>query len=63
MAKVEFWCDSGANIHSCRKAVFDTKDDLGFEDYEWEELSEDEKCKEAEQWAWDSGLDIGCREL
>ena len=58
MAKVTFFCDSGANIHSCRKETIDTVNDLGFEDGEWESLSDDEKYKEVQQWAFDF-IDMG----
>jgi len=54
MAKVQFFLDNGANIHSCRKSgVMDTVKDLGFVEGEWEEMSEDEKYKAAEEWAAD----------
>lgn len=51
--KVTFCCNSGANIHSCRKETLDTVDDLGLEEGEWEKLSEDEKMKFVEDWAND----------
>lgn len=62
MTKVRFFCDSGANIHSCREDEFDTVADLGFEEGEWETLSDEEKWEEANQWAQDR-LDIGYIEL
>lgn len=63
MAKVKFWCDSGANIHSCRRSgVFDTVDDLGLEEGQWEEMTEEERYKEVEEWAWQR-LDIGYTEV
>jgi len=61
--KVEFWCKSGANIHSTKREVVDTEADLGYEDGEREALTDDDKYKEAEQWAWNNGLDIGYKEL
>ncbi len=52
MAMVRFCCDSGANIHSCRKSrMLDTVNDLGLADGEWETLSEDGKQALAEEWA------------
>ena len=60
--KVQFFCDSGANIHSCRKDTLDTVEDLGFEEGEWETLSDTDKMKQAEEWAYDR-LEIGYREL
>ena len=50
--KVKFFVDSGANIHSCKKSgTLDTVADLGFDDGEWEAMSEEEKYKCAEEWA------------
>lgn len=63
MARVKFLCNSGANIDSCNYDEFDTVDDLGMEEGGWEKMTNDEKYKEAEQWAWDSGLDIWYEEL
>ena len=57
--KIKFYCDSGANIHSCKIEEFDTVEDYDMEDEEWEALSDDEKYKLAEEWAWNSGLQIG----
>lgn len=51
--KVKFSCDSGANIHSCRYQVLDTVEDLGLDEGEWEAMSEEDKYKIAEEWAWD----------
>lgn len=53
MAKVKFFCNSGANIHSCRKQVVDTVKDLGLDEGEWESMSDEEKYKVAEEWAQD----------
>lgn len=53
MAKVTFCCDSGANIHSCRKEKIDTVEDLGLDEGEWEAMSEDDKYKTVEGWAND----------
>lgn len=42
--KVEFFLDSGANIHSCNKTgELDTVEDLGLEEGEWEQMSETER--------------------
>jgi len=54
MAKVQFFLNNGANIHSLRKSgKLDTVKDLGLDEGEWEEMSEDEKYKQAEAWAAD----------
>jgi hypothetical protein len=56
--KVEFWCDNGANIHSCRKEVVDLVEDWGFSEKECAELSEDDIHQLACDWANET-LDIG----
>ena len=61
--KVKFYCDSGANIGSCTEEIFDLEKDLGITDEEWQSMSDDEKYKEAEEWAWNNGLEIGWEEL
>lgn len=50
--KVKFVCDSGANIHSARTEVIDTED-YGLSDEEWLSLTEDEKQKFVEEWAYE----------
>lgn len=55
------WCDSGANIQSCRKEVL-TLEDLGMTEEQWEELTEDEKESEMQQIAFNR-LDWGWAEL
>lgn len=59
--KVTFYCNSGANIHSCREEEMDTVEDLGLDEGEWEKMSEDQKYKVAEEWANDR-LEIGFKE-
>lgn len=59
--RVKFWCNSGANIHSKREEIFDTKD-LGYTDEEWNSLSEESKNKEVETWAWEK-LEMGFEEI
>ena len=50
--KVRFCCDSGANIYSCKKSEwFDPVKDLGFDEGNWETMTEDEKYQEADFWA------------
>ena len=54
MAKVRFCLNSGANIHSTKTSQwFDTVEDLGLAEGEWEELDEDERYELAESWAND----------
>ena len=50
--KVKFWCDSGANIHSCREETVDTSD-YGFSDEQWLALTEAEQFKIVREWAND----------
>jgi len=59
--KVTFFCDSGANIHSCREEELDTVADLGFEEGDWEQMTDGEKMKIAEEWAYDH-LEIGWKD-
>jgi hypothetical protein len=49
--KVRFICDSGANIHSARKAELDTVKDLGLDDGEWEEYTDEERQETVNDWA------------
>lgn len=53
MAKVIFYCNSGANIHSCRKSTIDTVKDLNLADGEWEEMTEDQRFEIVKEWAND----------
>lgn len=55
--KVKFGCDNGANIHSARTEIFDTLEDLGYEDEEWTALSTYEKYELAKEWCFER-LDI-----
>lgn len=48
--RVKFYCDSGANIHSCREETLDTVKDLGLDDGEWEGFSEEEKYEQVKDW-------------
>lgn len=63
MAKlIRLWVDSGANIYSkCSETM--SVEDLGYTDEEWDAMTEDQKYKVAETWAWENGLEIGYREL
>ena len=58
MAIVKFFCDSGANVHSCREEEINTVEDLGLAVNEWENLSEDAKFEIVQEWAHDK-LEIG----
>jgi hypothetical protein len=60
--KIKVWCDSGANIQSCREDVLDVEKDLGMSPEEWMELSEKEKYNIASEWA-NERLDIGYEEV
>jgi len=59
--KVRFYCDSGANIHSERSEIIDIEA-YGYTDKEWNSMTEEEKIKEVELWAWDF-LAIGYEEM
>jgi hypothetical protein len=40
--KIKYWCDSGANIHSCRKGTT-TLDELGLTEEEWHAMSDEDR--------------------
>jgi len=52
MAIVNFNCNSGASIHSCRTEKVDTVKELGLNEGEWEAMSEEDRQKVVEEWAW-----------
>ncbi len=60
--KIKVWCDSGANIHSCREEIVDLEKEWNISDDEWNEMSENERHEMALDWAW-GRLDIGCEEV
>jgi len=60
--KVRFYLDSGANIHSCREDTFDTVEDFGLQQGEWEQMTEDEKMEYVDDWKCNY-LDYGFQEL
>jgi len=61
--KVRFNCDNGANIHSNRESEWlDPVEDLGLEEGEWDDLSDDNKWEFAREWA-DNFIEINYEEL
>ena len=40
--KIKYWCNSGANIHSCRKGTT-TLDELGLTEEEWHAMSDEDR--------------------
>jgi hypothetical protein len=56
--KIRLYCDSGANVKSKREEVVDTVKDWDMEEGEWEAMSDEDRQKEVDQWAWDR-LEIG----
>jgi hypothetical protein len=56
--KIKLYCDSGANIHSERSEVIDLEKDWGITDEEWESMSDQEKEKLCNEWAYNR-LEIG----
>lgn len=59
--KFEVWCDSGANIHSCRKEIV-TLEDIGCSEDEWAEMSEEAREEIMREIAQDR-LDWGYRQI
>jgi hypothetical protein len=52
ITKVQFNCNSGANIHSNHVSEWlDVVKDLGLEIGDWDEMSSEDKYKIAEDWA------------
>lgn len=60
--KIRFTMNTAANIYSSKSDIVDVED-TGHTPEEWLALTEDEKYKVAETWAWNSGLDISFEEL
>lgn len=56
--KIKVWCDSGANIHSCREGEIDLENDWGITDEEWGKMSDNEKNEAVTDWAYEN-LEIG----
>lgn len=50
--KVKFWCDSGANIHSCRKETVDLEK-WGISDDDWLAMTDKDKDELAREWAYE----------
>ncbi|MFY3148483.1 DUF7167 family protein [Achromobacter xylosoxidans] len=59
--KFEVWCDSGANIHSCRTQTV-TLEDIGCTEEEWAEMNEDARNEIMQEIAQDR-LDWGYRQI
>ena len=59
--KFKVWLDSGANIHSRREQTIDLAD-IGIEDSEWDEMTEQEKDEAMKDVAFDHA-DWGYKEL
>lgn len=60
--KIRIYCDSGANVHSCREDIV-TPEDLGITEEEWKAMSDDDKeelvkpiALERLDWGWE---DVG----
>ena len=60
--KIEFYCDSGANIHYKYTEVVNLEE-WGISDDEWVAMSDEEKYEMANEWATNNGLEIGYIEV
>ena len=40
--KIKYWCDSGANIHSCRRGET-TLEELGMTEEEWDAMTDERR--------------------
>ena len=56
--KIKYWCDSGANIHSCLKGQVDLYEEEGISDEEWEEMPYEAKEEIMKDYAF-AKLDWG----
>jgi len=59
--KIKIYCDSGANIHSCRSEIV-TPEDLGTTEEEWKSMSDEEKEELVKPIAFDR-LDWGWEDV
>lgn len=50
--KFKVWLDSGANIHSKRQVTITLKE-IGIEDGEWDEMSDDDKDEAMKETAFE----------
>ena len=57
---IQWWCDSGANIHSCLNDEISTED-MGLTDEEWDSMPEEDKVDMMREIALDR-LDWGFKE-
>jgi len=62
--KIKLYCDSGANIHSCREEELDLAYFLGcaYEEdaiEEWDDMTDEMRNNMIEEWAYGTGLEIG----
>ena len=56
MAKVRFYFDNGANIKPKRCHEVDTVEDLGLEEGEWEQMTDDEKFEQVSDYWTNLGV-------
>ena len=50
--KIKYWLDSGANVHSCRKATT-TLGELGYTLAEWQAMTQDQKDEVVRELAFE----------
>ena len=61
--RVKFWCEAGYLVNSCMEATINLKMEYDLSEGEWEEMTDAEKSKIVEDWAWNNGLSIGWEDL
>ena len=57
MKKVKVWLDSGANIHSRNEDEFESEEEFGFTEEEWNDLSPQEQFETVIDYCY--GFDWG----
>lgn len=60
--KLKLFCDSGANIHSCRTNTIDLESEWGITDEEWNTYTDEEKYNLVREWA-EQRLSISWEEI
>lgn len=55
--KLRIWCDSGANIHSCREEIISIED-IGLTENEWNAMTDEQREAAAKEIAF-SNLEWG----
>jgi hypothetical protein len=61
--RIKVWMDSNASTYSKKDEIIDLEKDWNITDEEWYYMTDEEKFKFVEDWAWNNDLEIGYIEL